>query len=161
MKLSSQGAGPPVVKLAGLAGGTGLYREEMRRAAEAGFRVVALDTAGDRQDDPAPGPLTWDLLAAEVFRGLDELDLPQAILWGTSFGCLVALGAAARRPRRVRGLLLCHPPEPLRRPRYERAAFQWARRREDPDRAAALLLPLGFRLLAGWEALYPPLLRRL
>ncbi len=161
MRLRTLGTGPPVVKLAGLAGGIGLYQEEMATAARAGFEVVALDTAGDRRDDPAPGPVTWDFLVSEVRAGLDALEIPRAVLWGTSFGCLVALASSARMPERVSGLLLCHPPDPTRRSRYERSLLGWAGRRRDPAEAARRVFILWFRLLAGWEALYPTVLGRL
>jgi hypothetical protein len=41
VRLSVGGTGPLVVKLAGIAGGTGLYREEMRAVASSGFAVAA------------------------------------------------------------------------------------------------------------------------
>lgn len=161
MKLRADGSGPLVVKLAGIAGGTGLCREEIDVAVAAGFRIAALDTTGDRHDDPAPGPLTWEALAADVHRGLDLLGAERAILWGTSFGCLVAMAAAARGPDRASGLLLCHPPEPWRASRLRGAALEWAARRSDPARAARLLFTLAFYSLAAWEAVVPTTLARL
>lgn len=160
MRFKTLGSGPTVVKLAGLAGGVGLYQEEIEAAARAGFRVMALDTTGDRADDPSPCPLSWDSLSADVFEALDALGTPKAILWGTSFGCLVALAAAALRPDRVMGLLLCHPPDPWRRPRYQIQLMRWLDRRNDPVRATGLTFRTGFKLLGGWEALYPTTLNR-
>ena len=46
MKLSAAGDGPIVVKIAGVAGGVHLYREEMDGVANAGYRVAALDYGG-------------------------------------------------------------------------------------------------------------------
>ncbi|MBZ5638691.1 MAG: alpha/beta hydrolase [Acidobacteriia bacterium] len=160
MKLSAGGDGPLVVKLAGIAGGTGLYAEEMARVAEAGFRVAALDTTGDRSDDPAPGPITWDTLAGDVVRGLDALGSDRAVLWGTSFGSLVALAVSARRPERVAGLLLCHPPEPGRLPRPHAALVRWASTRRDPERATTVLFAVAFNLLMSWEGVFPSTLVR-
>ncbi len=160
MRLHAIGAGPLVVKIAGLAGGVRLYREEMEEAARAGFRVAALDTAGDRRDDPAPGRLTWDSMADEVFQAIERLGEERAILWGTSFGCLVALAAAARRPERVAALLLCHPPDPGSRPRAYLGLSDWAAGRPDPDAVIRKMFCFGFALLAGWEFLYPAALRR-
>lgn len=155
MKLSSSGEGPLVIKLAGLAGGVRLYLEEMDAAVAAGFRVAALDTSGDRRDDPAPVALSWDLLAGEVVRALDLLDTPRGILWGTSYGCTVALATAARHPEKVSGLLLCHPPDPRRQRRVYRSIMRWALRQPDPDLSTAILFRLVFALLAGWEFLAP------
>jgi pimeloyl-ACP methyl ester carboxylesterase len=153
--------GPFVVKLAGIAGGTGLYREEMEAAAKAGFRVVALDTSGDRHDDPMAVPLSWDGFASEIASGLDRVGADRAILWGTSFGCLVALAASVRVPSRVRGLLLCHPPDPLFRPAHYLGLLRWAEGHARSDLAARLLFSAGFMTLTSWEGTMPRLWPRL
>lgn len=161
MRLDTFGDGPLVVKLAGLVGGVGLYREEIGVAARAGFRIAALDTSGDRADDPAPGRLSWDFLAGETTSALDRLETDRAILWGTSFGCLVALAAAARSPDRVAGLLLCHPPDAAWRPRLYRSLLAWASGRPEAAATTARLFRVGFPLLAGWEFVSVKALRRL
>jgi len=160
MKVRTHGTGPLVVKIAGLVGGVGLYREEMERAARAGFCVAALDTSGDRRDDPAPGRLTWNFLSDEVLATLEGLGERRGILWGTSFGCLVALAAAARAPERVRGLLLCHPPEPRLSPAAYVRLAAWAETRSDPDAALRGMLGATLVALGGWEFLYPAALLR-
>jgi pimeloyl-ACP methyl ester carboxylesterase len=157
MRFEVGGEGPLVVKLAGVAGGVALYREECDAARAAGFRVAAADLSGDRADDPAPQVLTWDFLAAEVARSVDAVGGGPAILWGTSFGTLVALAAAARWPGRVRGLLLCHPPERTAiRPSLERL-FRWVERRDASDLTRRVLVSGAFAYLGGWEAVYPGL----
>jgi pimeloyl-ACP methyl ester carboxylesterase len=162
MRMTVHGfAGPPVVKLAGIVGGIHLYNEEVTLAARAGFRVAALDITGDRRDDPAERPLGWDLYADEVEQAIDRLSTPRAVLWGTSFGCLVALAAAARHPERVSGLLLSHPPDPLWRPRHHLALLSWVERRADPDFFAQLLFSIAFLGLTSWEGIAPPLWVRL
>ena len=162
MRLTVIGEGPLVVKLAGIAAGVGLYREECEAAAQAGFRVALVDTAGDRHDDPAPGPITWDFLAAESHAALDALGARRAVLWGTSFGALVALALAARRPMRVAGLLLCHPPNRDAKPPFFDALLKWAESRRDPARASRAVLSFGLVGLAGWEiALSPAFASRL
>jgi len=162
MKLTVRGTtGPWVVKISGIAGGVGLYDEEMAAAVAAGFRIVALDTSGDRRDDPATGALTWASIAAEVECAIEQAGAGRAVLWGTSFGCLVALATAARRPERIGGLLLCHPPDPLGQPRIYSSVLSWAMRRRRPDLAARLLFSLGFGVLTAWEAVAPTLWPRL
>ncbi len=106
MRLHTDGSGPLVVKIAGIAAGVGLFHEEIAVARRSGFRVAALDTTGDRSDDPATCPLTWDFLADEVIRALDRLEARRAVIWGTSFGALVCLDVASLFPDRVRGMLL-------------------------------------------------------
>jgi pimeloyl-ACP methyl ester carboxylesterase len=153
--------GPLVVKLAGIVGGVGLYYEEIAAAVAAGFRVAALDISGDRSDDPAPGPLGWELYAREVKEAIDRGSSSRAVLWGTSFGCLVALAAAARHPERISGLLLSHPPDPRWRPRHHLALLNWVERRPDPDHLAHLVFSIAFLGLTSWEGLAPALWVRL
>jgi pimeloyl-ACP methyl ester carboxylesterase len=160
MRLRERGRGPLVVKLAGIAGGTGLYEEEMDSVAAAGFRVAALDPAGDRADDPARGPITWDSLAEDVGRGLDALGSARGVLWGTSFGSMVALAFAARRPERTAGILMCHPPEPCRLRPAHAALVRWAAAREDPERWTRVLFAAAFNLLLAWEGVFPSTLVR-
>jgi pimeloyl-ACP methyl ester carboxylesterase len=162
MKLTVHGDdGPLVVKLAGIAGGIRLYDEEIAAAVAAGFRVAALDISGDRRDDPTPGPLGWELYAEEVEEVIDRAFTARAVVWGTSFGCLVALAAAARYPERVSGMLLSHPPDPLWRPRLHRALLTWAERRADPDLVARVMFSMAFLGLTSWEGLAPALWVRL
>jgi pimeloyl-ACP methyl ester carboxylesterase len=158
MRLSIHGArGPLVVKLAGIAGGIRLYDEEVASVVAAGFRVAALDVTGDRRDDPPDRPLDWDLYADEVQEAIDRALDTRALLWGTSFGCLIALAAAARYPERVSGLLLSRPPDPLWRPRMHIALLDWTERRANPDLVARVLFTTAFLGLTSWEGVSPAL----
>ena len=162
MKLTLRGKdGPLVVKLAGIAGGIRLYDEEIAAAVAAGFRVAALDISGDRRDDPAPGPLGWKLYAEEVEEAIDREWTGRAVVWGTSFGCLVALAVARTHPERVSGLLLSHPPDPLWRPRLHLRLLDWAERRAAPDLVARVMFTMAFLGLTSWEGLAPALWARL
>ena len=154
------GAGPLVVKLAGIAGGVGLYREEVGAVAGAGFRVAMVDLAGDRRDDPAPVRLSWEFLSSEVCAGLDDLGVDRALLWGTSYGAMIALATAARHPGRVAGLVLSLPPDPSYRPRLWMALHRWARRRPNSDLAVRVTFLAGFGALTSWEGVWPTALRR-
>lgn len=156
MKLTLHGSsGPWVVKLSGIAGGVRLYDREIAAAVAAGYRVAALDTSGDRKDDPAPGPLTWELFASEVEAAIDMAGAERAVLWGTSFGCLISLAAAARRPARVSGLLLCHPPEPRRPWGPHQALLRWAEAHGHPDLVTRLLFTTAFSAMTSWELAGP------
>ena len=161
MRLHTEGSGPLVVKIAGIAAGVGLYHEEIAVARRSGFRVAALDTTGDRSDDPATCPLTWDFLAGEVIRALDRLDAPGAVIWGTSFGALVCLAAASRFPDRVHGMLLTSPPEPGWGPQAYLKFFRWARNRRRPALLSARCFSAGFSLFNAWEFVNPAALVRL
>ena len=153
--------GPLVVKLSGLAGGVGLYDEEMEAAARAGFRVLAFDPSGDRRDDPAPGPIGWDLYVREVASAIARTGESKAILWGTSFGCLVALAVAARRREIVRGLLLSHPPDPLRRRPGFVGLLNLTERAGRGDLVTRIIFSIAFMSLTSWEGLMPGLWLRI
>jgi 2-hydroxymuconate-semialdehyde hydrolase len=154
MRMTLHGAsGPLAVKLSGIAGGIRLYDEEIAAAVAAGFRVAALDVSGDRRDDPPSGTITWDLYASEVAKAIDRASAERAVVWGTSFGCLIALAAAARHPGCVSGLLLCHPPDPVWRPRLHLSLLDWVEGRSHPDLAARLLFTIAFLGLTSWEGL--------
>jgi pimeloyl-ACP methyl ester carboxylesterase len=162
MKLTVHGTnGPLVVKLAGIAGGIRLYDEEIAAAVAAGFRVAALDVSGDRLDDPPNRQLDWDLYADEVQEAIDRALETRALVWGTSFGCLIALAAASRYPERISGLLLSHPPDPRWRPRVHRALLGWAERRADPELVARVIFTTAFLGLTSWEGVAPTLWVRL
>lgn len=158
-RLPGGGAGPPVAMLAGIVGGCALFRETGEALASAGFPVALLDTAGDRRDDPGPPRLSWDFLAEEVVRGIDALGPGPAILYGTSYGCLVALATAARFPARVRALLLAHPPDPYGRP-FHLPALRWGLAQKDPVRTVGRLFQLFFTCMVGWEFAVPTALLR-
>jgi len=161
MRVAYRGEGPLVVKLAGMAGGIGLYEEEMSAAAGAGFRVAALDTTGDRRDDPDPVPGGWDGFAREVVAAIDGAHVPAGILWGTSFGCMVALATAARYPERVRGLLLSHPPFDRSPGRLYTLLRRWALRTPRPTDAMRAAFSIWFLSATSWELIAPPLWARL
>ncbi len=161
MRLQTEGSGPLVVKIAGIAAGVGLFHEETAVARRSGFRVAALDTTGDRSDDPATCPLTWDFLADEVIRALDRLEARRAVIWGTSFGALVCLAVASRFPDRVRGMLLSSPPEPGRQPQLYLKFYRWILRRRRPAAFSSRCFSAGFLLLTAWEFVNPVALTRL
>lgn len=162
MRITVHGtSGPLAVKLAGIAGGIRLYDEEIEAVVAAGFRVAALDVSGDRRDDPPTQPLSWDLYASEVIEAIARAGADRAIVWGTSFGCLIALAAAARRPDRIGGLLLSHPPDPRWRSRVHLALLDWAERRVNPNLTARVMFSAAFLALTSWEGLAPPLWPRL
>lgn len=156
MRLTLDGDGPPVVQLPGLAGGVDLYDEERGRVVAAGFRVAALETSGDRASDPAPGPLSWESMAAEVVQAVDRLDTPRAILWGTSYGSLLAMVTAALHPERVGGLLLCLPPNPHWRPRPYLRLVDYAESHPRTEQVTPLVFRTIFAVSMFWEGLWPP-----
>lgn len=114
------GSGPPLVLVPGLQG----RWEWMYPAVEAlsrSFRVLSFTLAGDwssrqRFEDR----LGFDNFVVQIDRVLEEKGLRSAIVCGVSYGGLIALRYAARRPERVRTLVLASalPPDFVPDERY-------------------------------------------
>lgn len=77
----------------------------------AGFRLLGLDSRAHGETRPlgSTGKLSFDAFADDVVALLDHLQIPPAIVGGTSMGAGVALNLALRYPQRVRGLVLLRP----------------------------------------------------
>lgn len=100
-----------VVLLHGLLMDARLNRGVARALAERGHRVVLLDLLGHgRSDKPRhAAEYRMDTYAEQVGELLDHLGAEEAVVGGVSLGANVSLHLAARRPERVRGLLIEMP----------------------------------------------------
>ena len=102
------GRGEPLLLLHGLAGSTRNWCEVLPQLVER-YCVVAVDLPGHaRSGRLAPGATTADF-ADTAAAVLDAEGIDRALVAGHSFGGLVALRLAQRRPELVRGLLLASP----------------------------------------------------
>ena len=102
------GSGDPLLLLHGLGGSAANWIELLPEVA-ARFRVLVLDLPGHAGSAPLPrgaGVTDFAAVAADL---LEAEDVPGALVAGHSFGGLVALRLAHRRPELVRGLLLAAP----------------------------------------------------
>jgi pimeloyl-ACP methyl ester carboxylesterase len=112
MKISIHGLGAPLVLVPGIQG----RWEYMRPAIDAlsqSFRVITFPLCGERVSgrmfDPARG---LDNFVDQIDEVLDECGISTAPICGVSFGGLVALRYAARRPERSSALILTSAPGP-------------------------------------------------
>ncbi|QRP49625.1 alpha/beta fold hydrolase [Amycolatopsis sp. FDAARGOS 1241] len=82
-----------------------------RRLARAGYRVVTLDLLG--HGDSARPAESWrysmPAFGEQAVALLDHLELPSAVIGGTSLGANVALEVAVADPARARGLVVEMP----------------------------------------------------
>jgi pimeloyl-ACP methyl ester carboxylesterase len=110
------GMGPPLVLIPGIQGRwewmdptvTALARE---------FRVISSSLPGEPGSDAAlSGDAGFDAFVAYVDAMLDAANIRSAVICGLSFGGLIALRYAARRPERVRALILVSTPGPHWKP---------------------------------------------
>jgi len=99
------GAAPSVVFLNGLTQSTQHWTSQVRRFAGE-FRVVTYDARGQGRSDLGDSPPTLDRHVVDLAGLLDAVDASRAHLVGFSHGARIALGFAARRPDRLRRLVL-------------------------------------------------------
>lgn len=76
-----------------------------------GHRVLAVDMLGHGDSDQPHDTMRYSMpqFGGDVVALLDELDVPQAVIVGTSLGANVALEVAVAAPERVRALVLEMP----------------------------------------------------
>ncbi|SEG17648.1 alpha/beta fold hydrolase [Bosea lathyri] len=74
----------------------------------AGYRVVALDNRGHGQSEKLYDPAAYSsqIMAEDVRRLMDHLDIPHAFVMGYSMGARISAHLALAHPDRVRALLL-------------------------------------------------------
>lgn len=77
----------------------------------AGFRLIGLDCRGHGKTRPLgpPEKLRFNIFADDVIALMEKLQIPRAVLGGTSMGAGLALNCALRHPRRLAGLVLLRP----------------------------------------------------
>ena len=79
--------------------------------AERGNRVVLIDLLGHGESDKPDHSrhYTMEIFGRQVLGLMDHLDIPEAVVGGTSLGANVALEAANHAPNRTRGLFIEMP----------------------------------------------------
>jgi pimeloyl-ACP methyl ester carboxylesterase len=93
------GDGPPLVFIHGLSDTARSFVLPVARLAGQ-FRCVAYDLPIGRGDGARLARYTHADLVADLFALLDHLRMPQAYLYGSSFGSTIALAALREQPRR-------------------------------------------------------------
>lgn len=88
-----------------------MHQPLARALAAEGLHVVTLDLLGHGRSDRPSDPLVYSMsaFAEQVVALLDHLEVPEAIIGGTSLGANVSLEVADLAPERVRGLI-CEMP---------------------------------------------------
>jgi pimeloyl-ACP methyl ester carboxylesterase len=79
--------------------------------AERGNRVILIDLLGHGESEKPPHSryYTMEIFGRQVLGLLDHLDIPEAVVGGTSLGANVALEVANAAPDRCRGLFIEMP----------------------------------------------------
>jgi pimeloyl-ACP methyl ester carboxylesterase len=94
-----------VMLIHGLLMNRGMQEPLARALAEQGYHAITVDLAGHGKSD-APVE-RWDIprYAKAVDALLEELEVPEAVVFGTSLGANITLELAADYPDRVRGFI--------------------------------------------------------
>jgi pimeloyl-ACP methyl ester carboxylesterase len=88
-----------------------MHQPLARRLAAEGNHVVTVDLLGHGRSDRPADPLAYSMtaFAEQVLALLDELEIPRAVVGGTSLGANVSLELAVLAPDRVAGLIVEMP----------------------------------------------------
>ena len=106
------GNGPPIVLIPGLQGRWEWMRPAVNALA-ARARVISFSLPGEPGSGrPLDDSQRFDGFAAQIETALDRAQVGAAVMCGVSFGGLVALRYAARRPERTQALVLVSTPGP-------------------------------------------------
>ncbi len=101
------GRGVPLVVVHGFSAEGVLYAQSLSRIVSAGFKVVAIDTAGHGGTQGLPtGGANLDSYSRLLGRVIDELGIRRAVLAGHSMGGRLVTELAAEQPNRAIAVLL-------------------------------------------------------
>jgi pimeloyl-ACP methyl ester carboxylesterase len=101
------GRGVPIVLVHGYTAEGMLYAQTLSRIVAAGFKVVAIDTAGHGSTQGLPmGGADFEAYTRLLGRVVDELGIKKAMFAGHSMGGRLVAELAARQPDRALGVIL-------------------------------------------------------
>jgi pimeloyl-ACP methyl ester carboxylesterase len=108
---SRRAADRPLVLIHGLLFGRRHHLPLADALADRGNRVILIDLLGHGASDKPKhaAHYTMEIFGRQVIALLDHLDIPQAVVGGTSLGANVTLEATHHAPDRVRGMFLEMP----------------------------------------------------
>jgi len=84
-----------------------MWRDQVARLTQEGWRVITLDARGHGQSDPMPPPYSFADLEVDNIAVLDALGIERAHFVGLSLGGMTGLGLGIAHPQRLLSLCLC------------------------------------------------------
>lgn len=99
------GSGPAVLLIHGFPLNRHMWRPQMMRLIDEGYRVVAPDLRGFGESGRGDGPVTISTFGDDIIALMDLLAIERAIIGGMSMGGYVLLDLLERRPERVEAAL--------------------------------------------------------
>ena len=124
-QFTTLGSGPTVLMLHGIGGGHLAFAPQVETLAQAGYRAVAWDMPGYGRSAPIE-PYTFKALAQSCIDLIDALRCESVVLLGHSMGGMVAQEVIARRPDKVKKLILCGTSAAFGKRTDGRSAEAWA-----------------------------------
>jgi pimeloyl-ACP methyl ester carboxylesterase len=94
------GSGDPVILLHGGLGNSDHWANQVPALADK-FQVIVIDSRGQGRSTRAKGPISYDVMAADVLAVMDHLELKRASIVGWSDGGEIALKLGIGSPDRV------------------------------------------------------------
>ncbi len=101
-----EGAGEALVLVHGHPFDRSMWRPQVERFGESGWRVIAPDLRGYGESSVVPGKTTLESFARDIAALLDRLAVGEIVLGGLSMGGQIVMEFCRLFPGRVRGLLL-------------------------------------------------------
>ena len=98
------GAGPPVLVLHGGLGSLNFMKYQIRALAVSHL-VIAVDSRAHGQSTDSDAPLSYALMADDMLKLLDRLQIDRVDVVGWSDGAIIGLDLAMHHPERVRRLV--------------------------------------------------------
>ena len=124
LTVTSRGSGPDVVFVPSLCGSTYGFREPMARAAEAGYRAIAIEPLGfGHSSRPAGADYSLTAQSRRLANVLDQLGTKDAVVVAQGVSASIAFRLAVARPDLVRGIVSLEggPAESGTSPAFRRA----------------------------------------
>jgi pimeloyl-ACP methyl ester carboxylesterase len=104
---AGKGDAKPIFLIHGFAWSTLVWSKVFLKMADAGFRVIAPDLIGyGYSGKPARGEYTIEMQARMIIGLMDQLEMDQAVIAGSSYGGAVAATCALDYPDRIEKLVL-------------------------------------------------------
>jgi pimeloyl-ACP methyl ester carboxylesterase len=151
------GSGPPLVLIPGIQGRWEWMRPTVAALARQ-WRVITSSLPGEPGiPSPPAGDSSFDGFVEHVDALVDARGIRDAVVCGVSFGGLIALRYAARRPTRVRALILVSTPGPQWKP----AAHQQRQIQRPILSSPAFTVGAAYRSWRELSATYPDVRARL
>lgn len=107
MHVRESGHGLPVILFVHALGANLRIWDDVISLMDSALHCISYDLRGHGSSTVTDGPYSLSLLAADLLRLMDALDIAEATICGISIGGLIAQRAALDEPGRVKSLVLC------------------------------------------------------